>query len=62
MDKKTDRANPSDLVKGSKPENAPQLTEAELGKVSGGTGNFKIGDIKGESTDDKHKDWISISS
>ncbi len=51
--------SPSDLTKGSTAENSPQLTEAELDKVSGG---LKIGDIKGESTDDKHPEPIEILS
>jgi Type VI secretion system effector, Hcp len=34
-----------------------ELTEADLSRVSGG---IKLGDIKGESTDDKHKDWIEV--
>jgi hypothetical protein len=36
-----------------------ELTEEELGKVSGGA---KLGDIKGETLDDKHKDWIEVLS
>ena len=36
-----------------------ELTDEELIKVSGGT--FKaFGDIKGESTDKDHKDWVMI--
>jgi hypothetical protein len=31
-----------------------ELTEKELGQVTGGA---KLGDIKGETLDDKHKDW-----
>jgi hypothetical protein len=54
---------PSDLTKGSSPKNAPELTESELGKVSGGATMFlKLDGIKGESQDDKHKDTISVSS
>jgi hypothetical protein len=44
------------LLKTSKKKDI-ELTEKELGKVSGG---LKLGDIKGESIDDKHKDWIEI--
>ncbi len=51
--------SPSDLTKGSTEANSPELTEAELSKVSGG---FKIGDIKGESQDDKHPEPIVILS
>ena len=36
-----------------------ELTEKELGQVTGGA---KLGDIKGETLDDKHKDWIEILS
>jgi bacteriocin-like protein len=43
-------------------EVATELTDEELSKVSGGT--FKafanFGDIKGESTDKDHKDWVMI--
>jgi bacteriocin-like protein len=35
------------------------LTEAELSQVSGGV---KLGDIKGESPDDKHKGEIEVLS
>jgi hypothetical protein len=36
-----------------------ELTEEELSKVSAGT-FAKFGDIKGESTDKDHKDWVMI--
>ena len=36
------------------------LTEEELGQVSGGF--LKLGNIKGESLDDKHKDEIEVLS
>jgi hypothetical protein len=50
---------PSDLTKGSSTKTTPQLSETDLDKVTGGTGVFlKLGDIKGESLDDKHKDEI----
>jgi type VI protein secretion system component Hcp len=40
------------------------LTEEELSKASGGAADIfaKIGDIKGESIDDKHKDEIEVLS
>jgi len=40
-----------------------ELTEKELTQVTGGAADTfaKLGDIKGESIDDKHKDWIEIS-
>jgi len=36
-----------------------ELAEKELTRVTGG---LKLGDIKGESIDDKHKDWIEVLS
>jgi hypothetical protein len=59
-----DTPKTSDLTKGSSPKTTPELTEHQLDKVSGGASDIfaKIGDIKGESLDDKHKDEISISS
>jgi hypothetical protein len=53
---------PGELTKGSSPKTSPELKESELNKVSGGSPFLKIGDIKGESLDDKHKDEIHISS
>jgi hypothetical protein len=50
MDKSKKPTRPSDLTKGSSPKKSPALTERELDKVSGG-----FGDIRGESSDDKHK-------
>jgi bacteriocin-like protein len=41
------------LLKTSKKKDI-ELTEEELEKVSGGA---KLGDIKGEGPDDKHRDW-----
>jgi bacteriocin-like protein len=40
------------------------LTEEELNKVSGGAADIfaKLGDIKAESMDDKHKDEIEVLS
>jgi len=53
---------PEDLTKGSS-KSAPELKESELDKVSGGaTNQLKLGDIKGESTDDKHKGEIEVLS
>jgi hypothetical protein len=45
-------------------EVANELTQEELGKVSAGAFNgfLKFGDIKGESTDKDHKDWVTILS
>jgi hypothetical protein len=34
----------------------PELAETDLSKVTGGWG-----DIKGGSTDDKHKDWSEVA-
>ena len=40
-----------------------ELTSEELAKVSAGAFNAfaNFGDIKGESTDKDHKDWVTIS-
>jgi hypothetical protein len=45
-------------------EVANELTPEELGKVSAGAFNgfLNFGDIKGESTDKDHKDWIQVLS
>ena len=50
-----------DLVKTSKKGDL-ELTEEELKRVRGGVRDpfAKLGDIKGESIDDKHKDWIEV--
>jgi hypothetical protein len=39
-----------------------ELSEAELSEVAAGqfNGFVNFGDIKGESTEKDHKDWISI--
>jgi bacteriocin-like protein len=50
---------PTDLTKGSSPKTSPELTEKDLSKVSGG---LKIGEVAGESTDDKHKGTIELES
>ena len=54
-----------DETKKEAPKEAPkeatkqgELPEKDLSKVVGGVG---FGDIKGESTDKDHKDWISIT-
>ncbi len=39
-----------------------ELKDEELENVAGGTGFLKLGDIKGESTDDGHKKWIDVLS
>ena len=40
------------------PKQPPEITEETLEQVSGGAPNFVMLDgIKGESADDKHKDW-----
>jgi hypothetical protein len=60
MDKKQ---KPSDLTKGTTPKTSPELTERELDKASGGASDIfaKIGDIKGESIDERQKYSIAIS-
>ena len=44
-------------------EVANELTQEELDKVSAGAVDtfLNFGDIKGESTDKDHKDWVMIS-
>ena len=49
------KSMPADTLLKTSRKKDIELTEKELGKVSGG---LKLGDIKGESIDDKHKDWI----
>jgi hypothetical protein len=41
---------------------AAELQESEINPIVGGAYNsfVNIGDIKGESMDEKHKDWIEI--
>jgi len=41
-----------------------ELSAEDLAIVAAGTAKpfLKLGDIKGESTDDKHKDWIEVLS
>jgi hypothetical protein len=54
-------SKPDDLVKNSEIE----LTEDELGNVSGGASSdflLTLDGIKGESQDDRHKDTISVES
>ena len=43
-------------------EVANELTQEELGQVSAGAFNgfVNFGDIKGESTDKDHKNWVMI--
>ncbi len=56
MAKEPKPSQPRDLTKGSSRKTSPELTERDLDKVSGGF--IKLGDIKGESQDDKHKGEI----
>lgn len=52
-------SKPDDLIRSKTVE----LTEQELGDVSGGQDAFlKLDSIKGESQDHKHKDTIHIES
>jgi hypothetical protein len=53
--------------KTAKPENKKkpeeqELKESDLGKVTGGAAALQIDGVKGESQDDKHKDWIELES
>jgi hypothetical protein len=58
MSKNPKRSQREELVKTTS-KGKIELTEAELSRVSGG---IKLGDIKGETIDDKHKDWIEVLS
>lgn len=44
------------------PKQAPELSNDELKKAAGGAFNgfANFGPIKGESTDNDHKDWVEI--
>jgi len=46
----------------SKASSSAELSEEQLERVAGGASDIfaKLGDIKGESTDDKHKDEIEL--
>jgi len=41
-----------------------ELQESEIGQIVGGAFNafLNFGDVKGESTDKDHKDWVSVLS
>ena len=39
-----------------------ELTLDQLQAVSGGAAFIRLGDIKGEATDQEHSDWIIIES
>jgi len=39
-----------------------KITDDEMKRIRGGAAYVKIGDIKGEATDQDHKDWIIIES
>ena len=53
MSKNNDTSRPAKL------EDYRPLADSELDAVTGGV---KFGDIKGESTDAPHKDWIAVLS
>ena len=56
----TDKIDPNKNSTEVPPKDAnSELTEEELAKVSAGTFT-KFGDIKGETTDKDHKDWVMI--
>lgn len=52
---------PDDLIKSNIKDGEIELTEKELRQVAGGD-FIKLGDIKGESLDDKHKGSLHIES
>lgn len=58
-------SKPDDLIASKIKGGEIELTEDELGHVSGGAAVdpfARIGEIKGESQDDKHKGTIEIAS
>jgi flagellar hook-length control protein FliK len=65
MSKKEPKAKPKAKGKADdKPEASSELSEEQLQRVAGGASDIfaKLGDIKGESQDDKHKEQIEILS
>ena len=59
--KKPKKAQPKDKPK--RKASGTELSEEQLERVAGGAGDTifgKIGDIKGESLDSKHKDEIEL--
>jgi hypothetical protein len=65
MSKKEPKAKPKSKGKTKDEASAStELSEDQLERVSGGASDIfaKLGDIKGESIDDKHKDQIEILS
>jgi flagellar hook-length control protein FliK len=58
--KKSKKANPKGKPK--RKASGRELSEEQLERVAGGAGDVfaKIGDIKGESLDSKHKDEIEL--
>jgi hypothetical protein len=63
--RKKPAAKPDDLIASKIKGGEIELTEDELGHVSGGAASdqfLTLDGIKGESQDDKHKDTIEISS
>jgi type VI protein secretion system component Hcp len=57
-------SKPDDLIASKIKDGEIQLTEEELGHVSGGVVDqfLMLDGIKGESQDDKHKDGIQLAS
>jgi len=55
-DKIDPNKNPTEV-----PPKKTELTDEALSKVTGGA-PLQIGNVKGESTDSGHKDWIEITS
>jgi len=58
--KESKKAKPK--AKAEDKSSSTELTEEQLERVAGGASDIfaKIGDIKGESLDDKHKDEIEV--
>jgi len=61
MSKDKQQENPTQ-ASNDNPKPATELSEKDLKQVTGGAVNayLQIGDIKGESQDKGHKDWIEI--
>ena len=65
MSRKQESAGSEEAKKPDIGHNRDELSEHDLDAAVGGTGSttpLKPGGIKGDSTDDKHKDWIELSS
>jgi hypothetical protein len=65
MRRKQESAGSEEAKKPDIGQDRHELSNHDLDAVVGGTGgtaSIKLGDVKGDSTDGKHKDWIEVSS